>query len=161
MLSAPDPAAHRAAPTRERPLHTRPWALALVLIGGTAGTAARQAVNLVIPETASLPLALLVCNLLGALLLGVLLEALAQVGEDHRPGRSLRLLLGTGFLGAFTSYSALALVLAIPLAPGGVPGAPMLPVALGYGLLTVIGGLLAAALGIALTARLHRMRASR
>jgi fluoride exporter len=52
--------------------------------------------------------ATLAVNLLGALLLGALLEALARRGPDTGRRRLLRLGLGTGVLGGFTTYSTLA-----------------------------------------------------
>ena len=71
----------------------------LVALGGTVGTAARLALGLVIPETGGFPLAVLLANILGAFLIGVLAARL--------PGSTdLRLLLGTGVLGGFTTYSA-------------------------------------------------------
>ena len=45
---------------------------------------------------------------MGAFALGVLLEWLAVHGSDVSHRRAERLLLGTGFLGGFTTYSALA-----------------------------------------------------
>lgn len=44
----------------------------------------------------------------GAFLLGALLEALAHRGPDTGGRRMLRLGLGTGVLGGFTTYSTLA-----------------------------------------------------
>jgi CrcB protein len=93
------------------------------------------------------PLHTLAINVVGSLLLGVLLERLARRGPS--PSRTrLRLLLGTGALGGFTTYSALSVSTA-QLLLGGFPAA-----AAAYALGTVVLGLLAAAVGIALSARL-------
>lgn len=135
-----------------RPLHRSPAALALVLLGGTLGTSAREALTLAVPPVAGLPAALLLANLAGALLLGVLLESLARRGPDLGARRSLRLLLGTGALGGFTSYSALSLAVAQGLLGTGTAPHGALE-GIGYGLGSVAAGALATVAGIALAAR--------
>ena len=107
-----------------------------VALGGTVGTAARLALGLVIPETGGFPLAVLLANIVGAFLIGVLAARL--------PGSTdLRLLLGTGVLGGFTTYSAfMAGTLAL------WTDAPLLAAAYGVGSLAL--GLAAAALGLRL-----------
>lgn len=75
--------------------------LFLVFLGGTLGTAARLAFALFLPDAGSFPVATFAVNIIGALLIGVLAARL--------PGSSeLRVLLGTGLLGGFTTYSAFA-----------------------------------------------------
>lgn len=129
--------------TRSAPLHLRPGALALVFLGGSAGTSARVLLTDVTPLVAGVPAVTVGINVVGAFLLGLLLEALIRRGPDTgTPGR-LRLLLGTGFLGGFTTYSALSLDTAVLLTDGR-PG----PAAL-YGLGSAVLGLLAAAGGVA------------
>ncbi|TFD86050.1 CrcB family protein [Cryobacterium serini] len=143
------------ATNRPRAVHLRWRYLGLVFLGGTAGTALRQALGLLLPPVdlaagAHLPLTTLGINVLGALLLGLLLEALVRPGPDAGGRRSARLLLGTGLLGGFTTYSALATDSAL-LLHGGAIGA-----AIGYALGTVLLGGLATWLGIVLGAALHR-----
>lgn len=121
----------------------RAVALALVGVGGAIGTAGRQALLLVTPPAGVLPLAILVENLLGAFLLGMLVTALARRGPDTGGRRAARLLLGTGMLGGFTTYSALA-VDAVLVTGSGAPGMGLL-----YGLATVVLGALATLGGIA------------
>lgn len=99
---------------------------------------------------ARLPLTTLGINLLGALLLGLLLEALVRRGPDAGGRRTLRLLLGTGMLGGFTTYSALATDSALLLHNGAVV------VALGYAFGTVLLGGIATWLGIVIGAARHR-----
>jgi fluoride exporter len=119
----------------------RPVALGLVLAGGIAGTAARSWVATLVPvHPGQWPAATLLVNLTGAVLLGVLLEALAA-----RPVP--RLLTCTGFCGAYTTYSTLAVETDL-LVRDHAPG-----LAAAYAAVSVAAGLVAAALGIAATAR--------
>lgn len=84
-----------------------PAELLAVFVGGMVGSAGRWAVGrLFAGPQANLGSTLLV-NLSGAFALGLLLSWLAG-WPDGRRVRKLRLLLGTGVLGAWTSYSALA-----------------------------------------------------
>lgn len=71
----------------------------LVALGGTIGTAVRLALGLLVPVYGGLPVAVLIANVVGALLIGVLAARLP-------PSSEIRLLLGTGVLGGFTTYSA-------------------------------------------------------
>src|SRR3712207_1753280 len=86
-----------------------PWRyIGLVLLGGTVGTGLREAITLLTPRVADVPVATVGINVVGAFLLGVLLEHLARSGPDAGRRQDLRLLLGAGGLGGFTTYSALA-----------------------------------------------------
>jgi CrcB protein len=80
-------------------------------------------------------------NVAGAFALGLLLAALARRGPDRGRRRMLRLLLGTGLLGGFTTYSTLAVDTAGLLGAGGLVAGG------GSALLTVVAGLGGAALG--------------
>ncbi|MEH3033315.1 MAG: CrcB family protein [Aeromicrobium erythreum] len=88
--------------------HGQPRLLALVLLGGTLGTAARAAVTATVPDVHDVPSGTVLVNLVGSFLLGLLLAGLARRGDDTGRRREARLLLGTGFLGGFTTYSAFA-----------------------------------------------------
>lgn len=148
-----------------RPVHLRWSHIAVVFLGGTAGTACREYLSLVLPPTGPmeagsiqvgpLPAATLAVNLLGAFLLGVLLDALLRRGPDAGARRTLRLALGTGFLGGFTTYSALATETSLFLRAGDVPTALL------YSFGTVLMGALATWLGIALAGASHRRPSSR
>ena len=129
------------------PLHARPALLLAVLLGGLAGTPARWAVGEVLPVRDGWPLATLAVNLVGAFLLGLLLEALARAGDDTGRRRLLRLGLGTGFLGSLTTYSALV-VEADLLVRDGRPG-----LAAAYALTTVGLGLGVTVAGVRLGGR--------
>ncbi|WP_231445340.1 fluoride efflux transporter FluC [Brevibacterium zhoupengii] len=131
-----------SAPSGNRPVHLRLPYLGLALIGGTFGTAAREAITLIFPSTDGTPWAIFTVNILGAFVLGLLLEALTRMGPDVGRRRRLRILLGTGFMGGFTTYSALATDTASLLGEGDV-GAGII-----YGLGTVLIGGLATWAGI-------------
>ena len=78
--------------------------LALVAAGGAIGAAARYALQQSIPSD-TMPLGTMTANLLGSLILGILLGAVAagvEVSEETI------LLFGTGILGAFTTMSTFA-----------------------------------------------------
>lgn len=134
----------------ERPLHVRPAALAQVIVGGVLGAASREAVEQALPtHSGDFPLATWLINLTGAFVLGVLLEALARAGDDAGWRRTVRLTAGTGYVGAFTTYSTFAVESDL-LVRGGHAG-----VAMAYVVVTVLGGLLAVTAGIAAAAGHH------
>ena len=92
-------------------LRTHGLPLATVALGGTLGAATREALILLFPSSSPLPWAVLLANLGGALLLGVLLQQLAR-RRGGKAGTTLRLLLGTGFCGGFTTFSFVTLTIA-------------------------------------------------
>ena len=91
-------------------------------------------------------------NLVGAFILGALLEGLARSGDDTAWRRRARLFAGTGFCGALTTYSTFAFEISL-LGKGS-----HLATAVGYGLGSVVGGVIAAWLGIVMAADIHRRR---
>lgn len=116
--------------------------LLLVFAGGAIGTAARLAIGLWLPDAGGFPAATFLVNVLGALLIGILAARLPRAA-------GMRVFLGTGVLGGFTTYSAFM--------TGAVSlwtGAPLLAFAFAAGSLVL--GLAAAALGL----RLGRPRAT-
>lgn len=129
------------------------WPLiGLVFVGGSLGTATRATLTLVSAPADGFPATIMGINIAGALLLGILLEALSRRGPDEGARRRARLLLGTGFLGGFTTYSALAtdtVLLAVD--------SPALALLNSLG--TLVLGALATWLGIVLAARLTTGRA--
>ena len=91
-----------------RPNHMR-WApIALVAVGGATGAAGREGLSLVIPEISGVPVAIALVNVVGAFLLGYLYEAVTRLGPGSPTAANLKLLVGTGFCGGFTTYSSLA-----------------------------------------------------
>ena len=141
---------HQKSPTV--PAYLRPRNVGLVFVGGALGVLAREGLMLALPDVEGLPLAVFVANLFGAFLLALLLESLARLGPETEFRSAMRLLLGTGLLGGFTTYSALALALAALSAEGTVW------LAAGYGLATIVCGVVASWCGVLLGAVLVRRR---
>ncbi|HUG49560.1 MAG TPA: CrcB family protein [Terrimesophilobacter sp.] len=129
------------------PAYLRWRYIGLVVIGGTFGTAARFTLTEAVPTWSGVPVATFGVNILGAFLLGVLVTNLARRGRDEGVRRAVRLLLGTGFMGGFTTYSTLA-VETDALFRSGQAG-----LAVAYATATVIIGALAAATGIRIASR--------
>ncbi|HEV7622525.1 MAG TPA: CrcB family protein [Amnibacterium sp.] len=118
-----------------------PVSVLAVFVGGAAGTTLRAVVADLAPPVDAVPVATLGINVLGAVALGALLAALARRGGDTGRRRTLRLLLGTGVLGGFTTFSALAVDTVVLLEARR-------PVeALAYAVGSVLAGVLGAALG--------------
>jgi fluoride exporter len=86
--------------------------LLIVAAGGAVGAASRHLVNLAALRIAGLtfPWGTLTVNITGSFLMGVFIELLAR-----RSGASaeLRLLVATGILGGFTTFSAFSLDVAV------------------------------------------------
>lgn len=116
------------------------------MLGGMLGVAEREGLVLAFPYD-DVPWVVGVINVGGAFLLGFLLDLLARLGSDSGRRRVLRLFAGTGVLGGFTTYSALATDTARLTSEN-------LPVAgLGYALVSVVLGVSAAAGGMWCAAR--------
>lgn len=128
-------------------------ALALVGVGGAAGASARYLITALVPAGGLQILPTLAINVVGSYLLGFLNGHL-----NLRPGRraaALRLLLGTGVLGGFTTYSAFAL----QVVTAGSEGSWRL--AIMYAGVSVLLGVGAAALGLVQGGRFATSRDAR
>lgn len=116
--------------------------VALVGAGGAAGALARYGIAHAIPTArAAFPWATFAVNVTGSFALGALLTLLV---ERLPRGRAARPLLGTGVIGAYTTFSTFT-VEAVLLARNGHAATAAL-----YVVTSVVAGLLAAAAGIAL-----------
>lgn len=135
-----------------RPVHLRLPYLGLAFLGGIAGTAAREALGLLLPQGYGIPFSILTVNVIGAFLLGFLLDALARRGPDEGRRRWMRILVGTGFMGGFTTYSALATDTAVLI------GDEAPSIGLVYAIATVVIGGLATWAGIATATFAHGRR---
>lgn len=149
-MAEPGTASGPAGALPQRPLHFQPASVAVVAVGGVAGALARYGAGSALPSPGGFPLPTLLVNLVGAFALGLLLEALSRRGSDTGERLRLRLLAGTGFLGAFTTYSSLALETIDLLAAGRAADV------LVYAVLTLLGGTAAAAMGILAGGALNR-----
>lgn len=134
----------------KRPVHLHWGFIGMVALGGVFGALARYGLGLVIPAPNAWPLPTLLINLSGALVLGALLEGLSRRGPDVGSRRVLRLALGTGFLGAYTTYSTLALDAVHLFTADAAPGAAA------YLAASLFGGAAATTAGIWLGAWQHR-----
>ncbi len=116
--------------------------LFLVAIGGGAGAMLRYLAGLALPPLANgFPLGTFAVNVAGGLAMGLLAGWLLKGGG----GEPARLLLGTGLLGGFTTFSAFSLELAT-MAQRGALG-----LAAGYALASVLLATLAVFAGLAVT----------
>ena len=138
---------------RPRPVHLRWSYIGLVAIGGAVGTGVRETLSLLIPAAGAFPVGIFVINITGAFALGLVLETLLHLGADEGARRMLRLLIGTGFMGGYTTYSTFAVGVAQAFT-GGHAWVGVL-----YGVLTVVVGAAASFAGIAVGAEIQRWRA--
>ncbi|MGO4582347.1 CrcB family protein [Arthrobacter sp. 2RAF6] len=133
-----------------RPLHLHGRFVLLVAAGGILGALSRYGFGMALPAPNAWPLPTLLINLSGALALGWLLEALSRSGPDAGLRRIARLGIGSGFLGAYTTYSTLALDSVHLFGAGrGMD-------AMWYLVASLLGGVAATTLGIWLGALQHR-----
>jgi len=111
-----------------------------VLLGGILGTGLRIGLDALIPHAeAGFPVSTLIANVLGSFLLGLVVARLWPTAPSW-----LRAGLGTGLLGSFTTFSALAVSLVAMVEAGATL------LAAGYLVLTLAAGLAAAVLGLRL-----------
>lgn len=114
--------------------------LAAVIVGGVVGTGLRLAVDAALPHgDTDFPLSTLVVNSVGAFVLAVLVSRVWATAPSW-----IKAGLGVGLLGSFTTFSAFAVsIVSLTEAGDGMT-------ALGYLALTLVLGLAAAWLGLAL-----------
>ena len=112
----------------------------VVAVGGVIGALARAEIDVLIPHAVGdWPWSTFAINLLGAFALGLMLQALLRVER-----RWVRPFAVTGILGGFTTFSALSMQTRDMLAHGSAG------LALVYAIGSVIVGVVAVGLGIAL-----------
>jgi CrcB protein len=149
-----DPDAGSLLPAGTQGAGHNDWSsLCLVAVGGIVGTAVRYGVSLALPTTTGhWPTGTFTVNLVGAFILGVLLETLVRHGPDSGGRRQLRLLVGVGFCGSLTTFSTLAVESDLLLRSHD-PG-----LALSYAVASVVGGLVLTWAGVFVGAAHHRRR---
>jgi fluoride exporter len=117
-----------------------PGVVLVVFVGGVLGGLARYGIGRAAPpRTDGFPWDIFAINLSGAFALAVLLVLLLEVFPSSKYARPA---LGTGFIGAFTTFSSLATAADHLLAHSH----PVLAMAYTFG--SVFGGLAAALLGL-------------
>ena len=98
----------------------------LVAIGGGFGSwlryiVSRMTISVIGPIRASeFPWATLSVNVLGSFAMGLLIGGMARFGDG---GQDLRLLIGVGLLGGFTTFSSFALEFALLIERGAIGSA--------------------------------------
>lgn len=117
--------------------------LVAVLLGGVLGTGLRIGIDAALPHAdAGFPWSTLLINVIGSFLLALLVARVWPTAPSW-----LRAGLGTGVLGSFTTFSALIVAL-LTLTQAG-----MALLALVYLLVSLLGGLGAALLGLRIGSR--------
>lgn len=117
----------------------------LVALGGGLGAASRFGVSLAVPARADAwPVATFGINVAGSLLIGLLAGWLSTRGDAAEPWR---LFLGVGVLGGFTTFSAYSLETMRMIERNDWVGAST------YSIGSVIAGLIAVAIGLAMAKR--------
>lgn len=138
-MTAPEPPAAARLALRD--------VLVLTFVGGTVGTLLRWALAELLGEPGGLTAGVALANASGALAMGVLVGRLPRLGLSPLRRQRLRTLLGTGVLGGFTTYSALAVHCAELVRESNLDRAVV------QGLGSVLVGVVAAAVGLGLGAR--------
>jgi fluoride exporter len=113
----------------------------LVMAGGALGAALRYALARGLPLATAWPWPTFIANVAGGVLMGLLSAWLLRAGHA---GESLRLLLGVGLLGGFTTFSAFSLEMAKMMDQGQVS------LAAGYALASVLLAMVAVFAGMAM-----------
>jgi len=117
--------------------------LFLVMAGGAIGAGARYLVGQAIAALLgqSWPYGTLIVNIGGGLAMGLLAGILARMAL---PSEAVRLFVGVGILGGFTTFSAFSLEMVTMLERGA------LVTAAGYALASVVGSVIALFAGLSL-----------
>jgi CrcB protein len=128
---------------RRRLVNPQVVIVAALAVGGSLGAVARYAVSLALPTvTGRFPWGTVAINVSGSFVLGFLLIVII---EQFPLGRLARPVIGTGIIGAYTTFSTF-MVEAVLLVRAGNPGvaAAYLAVSLVVGLAAVTIGMLGA-----------------
>lgn len=117
-----------------------------LIVGGFFGSLLRYGLGVGIPSVGSFPLSTIIINLTGCLFLGWFFT----IAPLRKIPSHLRLGLGTGFTGAFTTFSTFS-VQTLEALSSNRPGT-----AAAYALANVIGGLVMAGLGVRIAGKNRR-----
>ncbi|MEV1012437.1 CrcB family protein [Micromonospora sp. NPDC049801] len=149
-----DPDVDLRVPADRGELTAHPAAIvAAIAAGGVLGALGRAGLQHLAPHASTgFPWATFAVNTSGCLLIGVLMAVLGHLGGGHPLARPF---LGVGILGGFTTFSTYAVDIQQALVAGAAG------TALAYLAATLLGALVAVALGDAVTARLLSGAAAR
>ena len=118
-----------------------------VALGGAAGSVLRYQMGRAVTSLAgpgnAFPWGTLAVNILGSLLMGALVGWMARGAAGQQGSESMRLLLGVGLLGGFTTFSAFSSELVTMLHRGQAG------MAAGYAAASLIAGMAAVIIGLA------------
>ncbi len=123
-------------------------ASALVAAGGAVGAVARYQLGRLVTSVISpraaetFPWGTLSVNLIGSLLMGALLGWFARPGISSETAETMRLLIGVGLLGGFTTFSAFSAEMVTMLHRGQMVDALL------YGSVSLVAGMAALAAGL-------------
>ena len=127
----------------------------LVAVGAICGTYLRAALSGAFPhDVDAWPWVTFFINMVGSFVLGMLLESLVLTGSDTGWRKAVRLGCGTGMLGGFTTYSTFVLEIE------KMAGAGALALAFAYAAMSLVLGIAAAMLGMAVAGVLFGRRSS-
>ena len=122
------------------------YASLTVAAGGAAGSVLRYQLGRAVSQVAgpgnNFPWGTLSVNILGSLAMGALLGWLARGSMNPQSAEPLRLLIGVGLLGGFTTFSAFSSELVTMLHRG------QMGLALGYAAASLIAGMAAVIIGL-------------
>jgi CrcB protein len=140
-----DPSAPGQRSGRRAVLH--PGTIAVIAVGGAAGTLGRVELGRLIPTTSNgFPWPTFAANITGAFIIGLVI---VLVLERLPPTRYVRPLVGTGFCGGLTTFSTLAVEIDLLVKAGRVGLAiGYLAASLGAGMIAVFAGMAVARLPI-------------
>ncbi|SDZ43547.1 fluoride efflux transporter FluC [Herbiconiux ginsengi] len=130
----------------------RSWsAVLMVFLGGAVGTVARESLDLATPAE-HLVATTFIINIVGSFSLAVVYTALQERKRSAAFQRRIRLLVGTGFMGGFTTYGSFAVATAAAASRGSVGDAAL------YAAGSILLGVVAALLGRQLVEYIDRHR---
>lgn len=149
-VSRPASSAGRPGRNRSRRLRNQLSTLFAIAIGGALGALGRYAITVAMPAPAGqMPWGIFLINISGAAGLGFLLTLVA---EQFPRARLARLLIGTGFIGAYTTFSTW-MVDVVTLVRSGAVAAALADLAL-----SLVAGLVAVIIGMAAARAIVRRR---
>ena len=124
----------------------------LVFCGGALGTLLRYLIDSASVRVSGFALDIFIINVVGAFMLAFLVGWITGAGEPTQAQLRLRLFLGTGMMGGFTTYSTLAVEAAHNIGDG------LWANAFAYSLGTVLVGALLSVAGVLAGRRAVRTR---